>query len=47
MMLNGSRPKENANPDLDCGNIPYQRLIVMQPVPHRFDCDNNGIGCES
>ena len=34
-------------PDLDCGDIPYKRFTVLQPDPHRFDGDKNGIGCES
>lgn len=34
-------------PDLDCGDIPYRRFRVLPPDPHRFDADNNGIGCES
>ena len=33
-------------PDLDCGDIPYRRFQVLQPDPHRFDGDKNGIGCE-
>jgi len=34
-------------PDLDCGDIPYRRFTVLAPDPHRFDSDNDGIGCES
>ena len=34
-------------PDLDCGEIPYRRFQVLAPDPHRFDGDNDGIGCES
>ncbi len=34
-------------PDLDCGDIPYRRFRVLQPDPHRFDRDKDGIGCES
>jgi hypothetical protein len=34
-------------PDLDCGDIPYRRFTVLPPDRHRFDSDNNGIGCES
>lgn len=34
-------------PDLDCGDIPHRRFRVLQPDPHRFDRDRNGIGCES
>ena len=33
-------------PDLNCPNVPYQRFKVLQPDPHRFDRDHNGIGCE-
>jgi micrococcal nuclease len=34
-------------PDLDCGQIPYRRFQVIGSDPHRFDGDNDGIGCES
>ena len=34
-------------PDLDCGDIPYRRFKVLQPDPHRFDGDKDGVGCES
>jgi len=34
-------------PDLDCGEIEYSNFKVVQPDPHRFDGDKNGIGCES
>lgn len=34
-------------PDLDCGDIPYRRFQVVGRDPHRFDADNDGIGCES
>ena len=34
-------------PDLDCGDIPYRRFTVLPPDPHRFDGDNDGVGCES
>ena len=33
-------------PDLDCGEIPHRRFRVLPPDPHRFDGDNDGIGCE-
>jgi micrococcal nuclease len=36
-----------APPDLDCGDISYRRFTVLQPDPHRFDGDHDGIGCES
>jgi hypothetical protein len=34
-------------PDLDCGEIPYRRFRVVGSDPHRFDGDNDGVGCES
>lgn len=34
-------------PDLDCGEIEYDNFTVREPDPHRFDGDNDGIGCES
>ncbi len=34
-------------PDLDCGEIRYANFEVLQPDPHGFDGDNDGIGCES
>jgi micrococcal nuclease len=33
-------------PDLDCGEIPYRSFKVLEPDPHGFDRDNDGIGCE-
>ncbi len=33
-------------PDLDCGDIPHRNFRVLAPDPHRFDSDNDGIGCE-
>lgn len=35
-----------APPDLDCGDITERRFRVLQPDPHRFDGDKDGIGCE-
>jgi hypothetical protein len=32
--------------DLDCGEIPYRRFTVVGSDPHRFDGDNDGVGCE-
>jgi len=32
-------------PDLDCGDIPFRNFVVLQPDPHRFDGNNDGIGC--
>lgn len=36
-----------APPDLDCGEISFRRFQVLQPDPHGFDGDYDGIGCES
>lgn len=33
-------------PDLDCSDIRYRDFKVLQPDPHRFDGDKDGIGCE-
>ncbi len=33
-------------PDLDCGDIGYRRFQVVGSDPHRFDGDDDGIGCE-
>ncbi|MCP2727353.1 hypothetical protein [Limnofasciculus baicalensis] len=33
-------------PDLDCKDIPYRNFQVRSPDPHRFDEDDDGIGCE-
>ena len=33
--------------DLDCTDISQKRFTVLQPDPHRFDSDKDGIGCES
>lgn len=32
-------------PDLDCGEIPFRNFTVLPPGPHRFDGDNDGVGC--
>mgnify|MGYP003373760044 CR=1 FL=1 len=34
-------------PDLDCGEIYERRFQVVGSDPHRFDGDNDGVGCES
>jgi micrococcal nuclease len=34
-------------PDLDCNDISQKKFTVLQPDPHRFDGDKDGIGCES
>ena len=33
-------------PDLDCSDIDHRRFRVVQPDPHRFDGEGDGIGCE-
>lgn len=33
-------------PDLDCKDIQFRRFRVLQPDPHHFDGDKDGIGCE-
>jgi len=35
-----------APPDLNCGDISLKRFRVIEPDPHGFDGDNDGIGCE-
>lgn len=34
-------------PDLNCGDISERRFQVIEPDPHGFDGDNDGVGCES
>jgi hypothetical protein len=34
-------------PLLNCGQITYRNFRVLPPDPHRFDADQDGIGCES
>jgi micrococcal nuclease len=34
-------------PDLDCDDIPHRNFEVLQPDPHRFDGNYDGIGCVS
>ena len=34
-------------PDLDCDNISARNFRVLPPDPHRFDDDNDGIGCQT
>ena len=36
-----------APPDLDCGEISHRNFTVLPPDPHRFDGDEDGVGCES
>jgi hypothetical protein len=33
-------------PKLNCDNIPFRNFKVVEPDPHVFDGDNDGIGCE-
>ena len=33
-------------PDLDCNDIPYRNFKVLYPDQHKFDEDEDGIGCE-
>lgn len=33
-------------PDLDCKDIPHRNFVVLEEDPHRFDGDDDGIGCE-
>jgi micrococcal nuclease len=33
-------------PDLDCKDIQQKNFRVLQPDPHKFDRDKDGIGCE-
>jgi hypothetical protein len=33
-------------PDLDCGGVVFRWFTVLEPDPHRFDGDHDGIGCE-
>jgi micrococcal nuclease len=34
-------------PDLDCNDFQFRRFRVLQPDPHNFDRDQDGIGCKS
>jgi hypothetical protein len=34
-------------PDLDCADIGVEDFTVQGSDPHRFDADNDGVGCES
>jgi micrococcal nuclease len=33
-------------PDLDCGDVGIKNIRVVGSDPHRFDGDNDGVGCE-
>ena len=35
-----------APPDLDCKDITHRNFKVQNGDPHKFDGNNNGIGCE-
>lgn len=34
-------------PDLDCGDISHRNFTVLQPDPHGFDGNYDGVGCEN
>ena len=34
-------------PDLNCSDIPQKNFTVLQPDPHGFDGNKDGVGCES
>lgn len=34
-------------PDLDCGDIAHRNFTVIGADPHRFDGNNDGIGCQT
>ena len=34
-------------PDLNCSDIPHRDFLVLQPDPHRFDGNKDGVGCTS
>jgi micrococcal nuclease len=34
-------------PDLDCAEIGFTNFQVVQPDPHGFDGDSDGVGCET
>ena len=36
-----------APPDLDCPEISHRDFRVLEPDPHGFDGNNDGVGCES
>ncbi len=33
-------------PDLDCKDVAATNFKVLQPDPHKFDREKDGIGCE-
>ncbi len=33
-------------PDLDCPEVGRNNFTVLQPDPHRFDADHDGLGCD-
>lgn len=34
-------------PDLDCSQISFHNFTVLPPDPHRFDGNDDGVGCET
>jgi hypothetical protein len=34
-------------PDLNCVDIEFRNFQVLDPDPHNFDTDNDGVGCET
>jgi micrococcal nuclease len=34
-------------PDLDCAEVGFTNFQVIQPDPHGFDRDSDGVGCET
>lgn len=34
-------------PDLNCSDIPEKNFRVLDPDPHKFDREGDGIGCET
>ena len=34
-------------PDLNCNDIPEKNFRVLDPDPHKFDREGDGIGCET
>ena len=33
-------------PDLDCADVPFDHFTVLPADPHRFDGNDDGVGCE-
>ncbi|MGF1665705.1 MAG: thermonuclease family protein [Acidimicrobiia bacterium] len=34
-------------PDLNCDDVPYDDFAVLEPDPHGFDGNNDGVGCQT